>query len=67
MTIDELSNTLVDVHNLISRVSVSGENTLLVGDSIRTLRAVIKSLVENGIDIQNERVEDNDNETKDNQ
>ena len=62
MTIDELNSALVDVHNLISRVSVSGENTLLIGDAIRTLRVVIKSLVESGIDISEDHTEDNSEE-----
>ena len=40
MTKTEILRTVVNVHNTIFSVCVSGDNAILVGDSIRALRGL---------------------------
>ena len=40
MTKTEILQTVVNVHNTIFSVCVSGDNAILVGDSIRALRGL---------------------------
>lgn len=55
MTKQELINRLVDNHNRISSIEVHGEGAILVADTMRDLRLLIKQL-------QAEATQDNTNE-----
>lgn len=40
----DIMRRLVQIHNRIAQVSVSGDNAILVGDSIRDLRLLLQEL-----------------------
>lgn len=44
MTLLEILQRVAENHNRIAQISVSGDNTILVGDTIRDLRALIQQL-----------------------
>ena len=46
MTKQELINRLVDNHNRVSSIEVHGEGAILVADTIRDIRFLIKQLQE---------------------
>lgn len=46
MTTLELMQRIAENHNRIAQVIVSGDNAILVGDTIRDLRLIVKELQE---------------------
>lgn len=50
MTMKELTDALAEIHNMIADVTVSGDNAILVGDSLKALRAIVKALVTEGVE-----------------
>lgn len=50
MTKTELLNCIVENHNRIANIEVHGENTLLVADTLRDLRYLVKRLQQETIE-----------------
>ena len=46
MTTLELMQRIAENHNRIAQIVVSGDNAILVGDTIRDLRLIVKELQE---------------------
>lgn len=44
MTKREIMNRIIENHNRIIHVTVSGENTILIADTIRSLRELLSEL-----------------------
>ncbi len=44
MTTLEILKAVADIHNRIIRVTVAGDNAILIGDSIRQLRVLVDGL-----------------------
>jgi hypothetical protein len=58
MTKTEIIQRLVDNHNRIAQVTVSGNNTFLIGDTIRDLRDLVAQLSK---DVEAEAEENSEN------
>ena len=63
MTKSEILQIVVNVHNMIVDVNVSGNNTILVGDSIRALRYLGDAL-QKDIDAEAEKAAEEKKETE---
>lgn len=50
MTKIELMNRIVENHNRISKMLVSGDNAILVGDTLKDLRILLQQLQTEGIE-----------------
>lgn len=50
MKVSELTSALVEVHNMIARVTVNGDNAILVGDALRAMRRIVRVLHDDGIE-----------------
>lgn len=49
MTQKDLTNTLVQIHNLIADVAVKGDNAILVGNALQGMRGLIQTIVKDGV------------------
>lgn len=54
MKMKELTDALAEVHNMISNVTVSGDNAILIGDSLRAMRGIVKALLTEGVENEKE-------------
>lgn len=41
----EIISTLVEIHNLIAKVTVNGDNAILVGNALQGMRGLIQALM----------------------
>ncbi len=55
MTKVELLNRIVENHNRIANVEVRGDNTLLISDTLRDLRYLIKQLQSEPVEEENKK------------
>lgn len=49
MTQKELTELLVQIHNLIADVAAKGDNAILIGNSLQMMRALIQTISKDGI------------------
>ena len=49
MTQKDLTNTLVQIHNLIADVAVKGDNAILVGNALQGMRGLIQTIAKEGV------------------
>lgn len=54
MTQKDLTNTLVQIHNLIADVAVKGDNAILVGNALQGMRGLIQTIVKDGVSPEKE-------------
>ena len=45
----ELISALVEIHNVVAKVTVNGDNAILVGNALQGMRGLIQTITKDGV------------------